>query len=131
VGDAPPSNFDEHIGTEWLELEADEARGRIEVADHHKQPLGVVHGGVMATLAESLSSAATYKAVAPEGKVAMGQSNSVTLMRPVSEGHVNAIARSRHRGRSTWVWDTELSDDQGRVCALVRTVIAVRPAPER
>jgi 1,4-dihydroxy-2-naphthoyl-CoA hydrolase len=128
VGDAPPSNFDEHIGTEWLELEAEQARGRIEVADHHKQPLGVVHGGVMATLAESLCSAATYKSVAPDGMVAMGQSNSVTFVRPVREGHINAIAHSRHRGRTSWVWDTEVSDDQGRICALVRTVVAVRPA---
>jgi 1,4-dihydroxy-2-naphthoyl-CoA hydrolase len=88
----------------------------------------VVHGGVMATLAESLCSAATYKSVAPEGMVAMGQSNSVTFVRPVSEGHINAIAHSRHRGRTTWVWDTEVSDDQGRICALVRTVVAVRPA---
>jgi 1,4-dihydroxy-2-naphthoyl-CoA hydrolase len=128
VGDAPPSNFDEHIGTEWLELEAEEARGRIEVADHHKQPLGVVHGGVMATLAESLCSAATHKAVMSDGKMAMGQSNSVTFLRPVSEGHINAVAHSRHRGRTTWVWDTEVSDDQGRVCALARTVVAVRPA---
>jgi uncharacterized protein (TIGR00369 family) len=129
VGDAPPSNFDEHIGTEWLELEAEKARGRIKVADHHKQPLGVVHGGVIATLAESLCSAATHKAVIHEGKMAMGQSNSVTFLRPVSEGHINAIAHPRHRGRTTWVWDTEVTDDQGRVCALVRTVVAVRSAP--
>jgi 1,4-dihydroxy-2-naphthoyl-CoA hydrolase len=40
---------------------------------------------------------------------------------------VNALARTRQRGRTTWVWDCELTDDEGRVCALVRMTVAVRP----
>jgi len=51
-------------------------------------------------------------------------------VRPFTEGHVNAHARTRHRGRTTWIWDVELSDDQGRLCALVRMTIAVRPRPD-
>jgi uncharacterized protein (TIGR00369 family) len=58
----------------------------------------------------------------------MGQSNDATFLRPVSEGHLNAVARPRHRGRTTWVWDVEISDDDERVCALARITIAVRPA---
>jgi 1,4-dihydroxy-2-naphthoyl-CoA hydrolase len=123
------SPFDEHIGTEFLDLGPDEAQARISVEDHHKQPVGVVHGGVFATLAESICSVATYRAVAPNGMSIMGQSNYTTLLRPVSKGHLNAVARPRHRGRTTWVWDVELSDDDERVCALVRMTIAVRPAP--
>jgi uncharacterized protein (TIGR00369 family) len=121
-----PSGFAELIGTEWIDLDPDEARARVAVDDRHKQPYGIVHGGVYATLAESLCSAATHTAVQKEGKVAMGQSNSTTFLRPVTEGHVNAVARSRHRGRTTWVWDVELTDDDDRVCALVRMTIAVR-----
>jgi uncharacterized protein (TIGR00369 family) len=59
---------------------------------------------------------------------AMGQSNSATFLRPITEGHVNAVARARHRGRATWIWDVEMSDDQGRICALVRMTVAVRPS---
>jgi uncharacterized protein (TIGR00369 family) len=61
--------------------------------------------------------------------VAMGQSNYATFLRPIAAGHVNADAVPRHRGRTTWVWDVELSDDDGRSCALVRMTIAVRPRP--
>ena len=121
------SPFDAHIGTEWLEMDAEEARGRIAVADHHKQPFGLVHGGLYATLAESVCSEATGRIVRPEGKVPLGQSNSTTFLRPITEGHVNAVARRRHGGRTTWVWDVEISDDDGRLCALVRMTIAVRP----
>ena len=124
---APRSNFDDLIGTEWLDLGPDEARARLEVRDHHKQPMGLVHGGVFATLAESICSAATYGAVADDGMAAMGQSNSTTFLRPITAGHVNAVARPRHKGRTTWVWDVELSDDEDRLCALVRLHIAVRP----
>jgi 1,4-dihydroxy-2-naphthoyl-CoA hydrolase len=124
---SPKSNFDELIGTEWLDLGPDEARARIVVRDHHKQPLGLVHGGVFATVAESICSAATYGAVADDGMVSMGQSNNTTFLRPITAGHVNAVARPRHRGRTTWVWDVEITDDDDRLCALVRVTIAVRP----
>jgi 1,4-dihydroxy-2-naphthoyl-CoA hydrolase len=53
--------------------------------------------------------------------------NSTTFLRPISKGHVNALARARQRGRTTWVWDVELTDDEDRPCALVRMTIAVRP----
>jgi 1,4-dihydroxy-2-naphthoyl-CoA hydrolase len=124
----PGSPLDTHIGTEWLALGPDEARARVAVEDHHKMPVGLVHGGILATLAESICSVATYRAVAADGMTIVGQSNATTFLRPISEGHVNALARSRHRGRTTWVWDVEISDDEDRLCALVRMTIAVRPA---
>lgn len=126
--DVPPSPFDIHIGTEWLDLGPDEARARIAVEDHHKQPFGLVHGGVLATLAESLCTPATAVALADDGMTAVGQSNDTTFLRPITEGHMNAVGRPRHRGRTTWIWDVEISDDDERVCALARLTIAVRPS---
>ncbi len=116
------------IGVEYLELGAQGARGRLEVTERVLQPFGIVHGGTFSALAESLCSRATYEQVAPEGMVAMGQANNATFLRPITAGHVNAEATVRHRGRTTWVWDCELADDEGRLCALVRMTIAVRPA---
>ena len=121
-----PSGYAKHIGVEWLDLDPNGARARIEVKPHHLQPNGIVHGGVYASLAESLSSAATHVAVMDEGKVAIGQGNSTTFLRPISGGHVNARAVARHRGSTTWVWDVELTDNDDRTCALVRMTIAVR-----
>src|SRR5262245_10576554 len=117
------------IGTEWIDLDPDKARARIAIEPHHLQPFGMVHGGVYPALAESICSAATYEAVRGDGLVAIGQSNSPTFLRPITEGSINVTAVARHRGRSTWIWDADLSDDQGRLCAIVRMTIAVRPAP--
>ena len=122
-----PSGFAEAIGVEWVELDPDGAQARISVEPRHLQPFGTVHGGVYSALSESICSAATYSAVADQGMAAMGQSNDTTFLRPITDGHVNAVARARHRGRTTWVWDVEMKDDDGRVCALSRTTIAVRP----
>jgi len=127
VNDAVNAHFGDLIGVEVLDLDRDVARARIAVRDHHKQPHGVVHGGVYAALAETIASGATLAAVRDDGMVAFGQSNATTFLRPIADGHVNATARARQRGRTTWVWDVELSDDEGRVCALVRMTIAVRP----
>jgi 1,4-dihydroxy-2-naphthoyl-CoA hydrolase len=125
--ESAPSGFAEEIGVEWLSLDPDNARARIAVGERHLQPFGTVHGGVFAALAESLSSAATYGAVREDGMVAIGQANDTTFLRPITDGHANAVATPRQRGRTTWVWDVEITDDEGRVCALSRMTIAVRP----
>jgi 1,4-dihydroxy-2-naphthoyl-CoA hydrolase len=122
-----PSGFAESIGTEWIDFDPDNARAKITVEPRHLQPFGIVHGGVYATLAESICSAATYNAVSEDGMVAMCQSNNTTFLRSIAEGEITATARTRHRGRTTWVWDVEITDDEGRVCALSRMTIAVRP----
>jgi 1,4-dihydroxy-2-naphthoyl-CoA hydrolase len=117
----------ELIGIEYQDGGAEEVRARVEVTDDVRQPAGLVHGGVYAALAESICSAATWMAVRGDGMAAMGQANSATFLRPITEGYVNAVARPRHRGRTTWVWDVEISDDEGRICTLVRMTVAVRP----
>jgi 1,4-dihydroxy-2-naphthoyl-CoA hydrolase len=125
--EAIPSGFADEIGVEWIDFDPERARARIAIEPRHLQPGGIVHGGVYAALAESICSAATYVAVRDNDMVALGMANNTTFLRPISEGHVNAVARARQRGRTTWVWDCELSDDEGRVCALVRMTAAIRP----
>lgn len=122
--------FDALIGLEYEVAGPELARGTVEVADHHKQPYGIVHGGVLAAIAESLASAATAAAVIPEGMIAVGLSNQTSFLRPVTGGTIHAEARRRHRGRTTWVWEVDLTDDEERLCAIVRMTIAVRPLPQ-
>lgn len=121
--------FDAHLGLEVLEVSDEKVTGRLAVTDAHKQPFGIVHGGVFAAIAESLASIGTAAVVVPQGMVAMGLSNQTSFLRPVSSGSIGAVARARHRGRTTWVWEVELTDDEGRLCSLVRMTIAVRPMP--
>jgi uncharacterized protein (TIGR00369 family) len=89
--------------------------------------MGIVHGGVYAAMGETLASMATWIHVREDGNIAVGQSNSTSFLRPIAEGTVHAEGRRRHRGRTTWVWDVDFSDDQGRLCATSRVTMAVRP----
>ena len=127
----PRSPFDVLLGTEWVSDDPDDARVRLAVRDELSQPTGLVHGGVLSTLVESICSRATYLAVAEAGNIAMGQSHSISFMRPVTEGSIEVKARARHRGRTTWVWDAEVLDSAGRLCAIAQFNVAVRPMPQR
>ena len=119
--------FDALYGLEVLELSAELARAQVIVQEHHMQPMGLVHGGVFASIAESLASAATSVAVISDGNTAQGLSNQTSFPRPIVKGTIHAVARRRHKGRTTWVWEVEISDDEQRLCSLVRMTIAVRP----
>lgn len=122
--------FDGLYGLEVTEVSDELMRGRVAVRDELKQIAGLVHGGVYASIAESLASIGTGLAVMPEGKQAMGLSNQTSFLRPITGGTIHAQARRKHRGRSTWVWEVEISDDQGNLCVLTRMTVAVRDAPQ-
>jgi 1,4-dihydroxy-2-naphthoyl-CoA hydrolase len=117
------------LGFRFDELGAERASGSFAVVDAVRQPFGIVHGGAYAAFAESLASTATYMAVQGAGNAAMGQANDSSFLRPVAEGTVHANAVRRHRGRTTWLWDVEFTDDAGRLCAVTRVTVAVRPRP--
>ena len=126
-----PTHLAELLGIEMLDPGPDPAQAQLAVTPKVCQPFGIVHGGTYAAIAETLCSWATLEAVKDVGMAALGQSNQASFLRPVSAGLVHAEARPRHRGRTTWVWDTEITDDDARLCALVRMTIAVRPMPSR
>ena len=71
---------------------------------------------------------ATWVAVHDAGQTAQGLSNQTSFLRPITDGTIHAVGRRRHRGRSTWVWEVDIADDNGRLCALVRMTVAVRDA---
>ena len=121
--------FDALYGLQVLHVDEELVQAQVPVRDEIKQPMGLVHGGVFASIAESITSTATFLAVQREGKSAQGMSNQTNFLRPITEGTVHAEGRRRHRGRSTWVWEVDITDDEGRLCALVRMTIAVRDRP--
>jgi uncharacterized protein (TIGR00369 family) len=108
--------FDAVYGLEITERTEDTVSGKVIVGEEHKQLAGLVHGGVYASIAESLASLGTAVAVMPGGKFATGMSNQTSFLRPTV----------KHRGRTTWVWEVEMTDDDGRLCVLTRMTIAVR-----
>jgi 1,4-dihydroxy-2-naphthoyl-CoA hydrolase len=121
------SAFDAHYGLEVVECGAERVRARIPIGPHLMQPTGIVHGGVYASIAEALASSGTNWAVTPNDEIGLGMSNDTRFLRPASEGVLDAVAKPIHRGRTTWVWDVTISGADGKVHAVSRVTIAVRP----
>jgi uncharacterized protein (TIGR00369 family) len=121
-----PRGFDALYGLELVSVSSDEVRAEVAVRDDVRQPFGLVHGGLYASIAESLASIGTAVEVLEQGLTAMGMSNNTTFLRSITAGTVHAVARPLHRGRTTWVWDVEVTDDDDRLCATSRVTIAVR-----
>jgi 1,4-dihydroxy-2-naphthoyl-CoA hydrolase len=92
----------------------DDVRARVDVVDAIKQPLGLVHGGVFAMVADALATGPDERAI----------SSQTSFLRPITAGAVHAHARRRHHGRTTAVWEVDITDDQDRLCALVRVTVA-------
>jgi 1,4-dihydroxy-2-naphthoyl-CoA hydrolase len=128
---APPhvTGFDRLYGLEVTERSETLARGIVSVREELKQPPGIVHGGVYAAIAEGLAVSATALAVAGKNRLATGLSCQTSLLHPVGEGVIHAVAHRRHGGRTTWVWEVEMTDGSGRLCALARMTIAVNELP--
>ena len=122
--------FDRLYGLELLACSDTEVRAQVTVRDELKQPAGLVHGGVYASMAEAMASLATALGVAERGETAMGLSNMTSFLRPITAGVAHAHATRIHRGRTTWVWDVRFSDDADHTCAVTRMTIAVRPMPD-
>ena len=99
------------------------------IDDRHKQPFGLVHGGVYALVAESAASVGGAMTAMPSGGSAVGLSNNTAFLRPfIGEGTLTSTATRIHGGRTTQLWDVEHRDEEGRLCATSRVTIALREA---
>ncbi|MGB2710528.1 MAG: PaaI family thioesterase [Conexibacter sp.] len=123
---APDQGFAGLIGMQDFERDGEVLRAKVPVRPELLQPFGLVHGGVYAAIAETLASIGTFLGVQEQGMHAMGLSNSTSFLRPIVAGTIHAAARPIHRGRSTWLWDVDITDDERRLCATTRMTIAVR-----
>jgi 1,4-dihydroxy-2-naphthoyl-CoA hydrolase len=125
-----PGTLDDVLGFDLLELTDTRVRAQFAADRRVQQPFGLVHAGAYMALSESLASIATFRAVAADGNIAVGQANDNSFFRPITEGMVHAEGSPIHRGRTSWVWDVRFTDDEDRLCAVSRVTIAVRPAPK-
>lgn len=91
--------------------------GHIEVDASHHTPWGIVHGGVYATAIESAASIGATTAVADQGMVAVGLTNTTHFLRSITEGRVTVTADALNQGRTQQLWKVDVHDDRHRLLA--------------
>jgi uncharacterized protein (TIGR00369 family) len=104
--------------------EKDEVRGRMEWAPERCTSFGVLHGGALMALADSVGAACAVLNL-PEGATTSTIESKTNFFRAVREGYVEAVARPLHAGRRTIVVQTDLYDAAGKRVAQVTQTQAV------
>ncbi len=116
--------FAQQIGMELVSAEPAEVKGRLDWRADLCTTGGVLHGGALMTLADSLGALCAYLNL-PEGAQTSTIESKTNFFRGLRQGHVEATTRPLHVGRSTIVVQTDLFDAAGKRVAQVTQTQAV------
>jgi uncharacterized protein (TIGR00369 family) len=117
--------FAGHLGLILDEADASRVVIRLDWAPHLCTSGGVVHGGVLMSLADTAGALVTFLGL-PEGKTTATITSTSHMFRPVTGGMVRAVAIPVHRGRTTVTAETSVFDAEDRLVAQTIQVQAVR-----
>lgn len=113
-----------HIGIEFTEVGDDYITARMPVDDRTTQPTGLLHGGASVALAETLGSTAAY-CCTDDSQFCAGIEINANHIRKATDGYVEGIARPVHIGTRTHVWETVITDSDGRLVCTSRMTLAI------
>lgn len=119
----------EALGITFRAGEPGELVATMPVGPATLQPMGLLHGGATAALAESLGSTGSALLIDTAGQAVVGIEVNANHLKGVRSGMVTATGRLVHRGRSTHVWDIRVTDEAGALVAVCRltNMILARP----
>ncbi len=112
-----PGNMLETLRIRFTDVGENMLRAEMPVDSRVHQPLGLLHGGASAALAESVGSTASYLFIDANRQEARGIDLQINHLRSVREGKVTATARLIHKGRSIHLWEIRITDAQERLVA--------------
>ena len=107
-------NLDNYLGHEMIEIKENYVKSKIIVKDYHKQPMGLVHGGLYSTLAETICS---YGANFLGKGTFVGVNNNTDFLSSVQDGEIYCIAEPVKIGRSYQLWECKMYHDK-KLCAV-------------
>ena len=116
---------------EWLQMEfteigEDYLRATMNVGSHVHQPMGLLHGGASAALAETLGSVASWLCLDPAVHFAVGMEINCNHIRGKKDGVVTGTVRPLHLGATSHVWDIKITDERDKLICVSRLTVAVR-----
>jgi 1,4-dihydroxy-2-naphthoyl-CoA hydrolase len=114
--EASRSGFTALIGLALADVGPDRVTATLPITDQLLQPYGILHGGVLCSLVETLASIGAACWYGERGHV-VGVSNHTDFLRASRSGVLQAVATPIHRGRSSQLWLVEITDSQRRLVA--------------
>ena len=107
-------NLDNFLGHEMIEIKENYVKSKLKIEDHHKQPMGLVHGGIYSTLSETICS---YGANFLDKGVFVGVNNNTDFLSSVENGEIVCIAEPIMIGRSYQLWESKIYHNE-KLCAI-------------
>lgn len=116
----------ETLQIEYVDVGENFLVGKMPVNSKVHQPDGVLHGGAMVALAESIGSMASYVFLDAENYFVRGIEISANHVKSIREGEVFAKAIIVHKGRTTQLWDIKITDAENNLISVCKlTTIAL------
>jgi 1,4-dihydroxy-2-naphthoyl-CoA hydrolase len=118
--------FAGQLGLVLDEASPERVIARLDWAPHLCTSGGMMHGGVLMSLADTAGALVAFLGL-PEGATTATITSTSQLFRPVSSGSVRAVAVPLHRGRTTVTVQTGLYDSAQHLVAQITQIQTVRP----
>lgn len=115
----------ELLDIEFTEIGDDYLKARMPVDHRHRQPAGILHGGISVTLAESIASTGASMVIDYNRQSCVGLEINANHVRPVKDGFVEAIARPLHIGRRTHIWEIKITNADLKLVCVSRITMAI------
>ena len=119
--------FMELLGIRFTEATEDSLEARMPITPKLYQPMEVVHGGALISLAESVGSAASYLLVDPERFNVFGNVVNSQHLAPARKGTLIARASLLVKADFKHIWDVQIRDDSGKLISISRVTNSIKP----
>lgn len=117
------------MGLEMIKLDPGEVVVEWNVTDCHRQPYGIVHGGVHCGVVETVCSIGASLHAVPRGQTVVGVENHTSFIRAVRDGRLRATGKPLHVGQRAQLWEATILDEKGRLVATGRVRLFCLDAP--
>ena len=121
----------ETLDIRTVEASPDRVVLEMDVTPHVHQPMGLLHGGASAVIAESAASMGAFLNCDPGKELAVGIDLNISHLRSITSGTVRATATPIRKGRTVHVWGIDINDQDGDAVAVARCTLAIRPWPKQ
>ena len=125
INERARNSLSDHLGIVFTDIGPDSVTATMPITEKTLQPMGIMHGGASAALAETVASAAANFCVDMEKFICVGLEININHLKPVSKKLVKAIAKPYHIGKKTQVWEIKIYNDEEKLIAISRLTLAV------
>ena len=119
--------FMEFLGISFTAATGSTLEARMPITPELYQPMGVVHGGALISLAESVGSGASFLLVDPEHFDVLGSVVNSQHISPARKGTLLAKATLVVKADFKHIWDVEIRDDSGKLISISRVTNSIKP----